>query len=62
VIIKRRRRFKQTVPLKDRLMTFADDLRKEASILPPGQGRNDILKRARLADTALGGWLHSPGL
>jgi hypothetical protein len=51
-MIKRRRRFKQTVPLRDRCQAFATDLRQQASRLPIGPARNDLLKRARIADTA----------
>jgi hypothetical protein len=63
-MIKRRRRFTQTVSLKDRLSTFAKDLRDEASQLSAGPERDDILKRARRADTAahLDEWAHSAGL
>ena len=51
-MIKRRRRFKQTVAFKDRLKAFANDLRDEASKMPSGELRNDLLKRARRCDTA----------
>lgn len=63
-MIKRRRRFKQTVPFKDRLMIFARDLREEASLMPPGHNRDELLRRARRADTAaqLDEWVRSPGL
>jgi hypothetical protein len=59
----KRRRFKQTVPLKERLLAFANDLRKEASEMPAGQDRDALLKRARLADTAahLDEWMDSAG-
>jgi len=49
----KRRRFKQTVPLKDRLRAFAEDLRQEASRLPAGPQKDAVLKRARRADTAV---------
>jgi hypothetical protein len=52
-MIKRRRRFKQTVPFTDRLMIFAQDLRKVASLLPAGKQRDDLMARARAADTAV---------
>jgi hypothetical protein len=63
-MIKRRRRFKQTVPFKDRLAAFANEIRKEASTLPPGRGRDELLNRASRADTAshLDEWAHSAGL
>jgi hypothetical protein len=64
IMIKRRNRFKQTVPLKDRLLAFAADLRNQASIMPSGRQRDELLKRARRVDTAahLDDWLNSPGL
>jgi hypothetical protein len=40
------------VPFKDRLMIFAQDLRNEASRLPAGKDRNDIIARALAADNA----------
>ena len=63
-MIKRRRRFKQTVPFKERLRAFAADLQEEASQLPAGPERDAILKRAASADTAvhLDEWAHSAGL
>jgi hypothetical protein len=63
-MIKRRRRFKQTVSLKDRLSAFAEDLRDEASRPPASPERDGVLKRARRADTAahLDDWAHSAGL
>lgn len=54
----------QTISLRDRLAGFAEDVRKEAERLPPGEDRNDLLAKARQADTAsdLHDWLASPGL
>jgi hypothetical protein len=59
-----RRRFKQTQSLQDRLRTFADDIRAEADKLPPGTEKDELLKKARHADTAshLDEWINSPGL
>ena len=59
-----RRRFKQTESLQDRLATFARNARDEASALPSGAERDDLLKRARRADTAahIDQWANSPGL
>jgi hypothetical protein len=51
-MINRRRRFKQTVALNNRLQAFAQDLRRQALNLPLGIERSDLLKRARMADTA----------
>ena len=60
----KRRRLKQTKALKDRLVLFAKDLREQASPVPAGLERDDMLRRARRADTAahLDDWASSPGL
>ena len=60
----KRRRFKQTESLQHRLATFAKDARDKAASLPDGPEREDLLKRARQADTALhiDAWANSPGL
>ena len=60
-----RRHFKQTTPpLKDRLTAFAEEARQKADELPPGPERDEMLKKARQADTAchLDAWANSPGL
>jgi hypothetical protein len=59
-----RRRFKQTPPLNQRLTEEAERLRKEAQGTPPGIDREQLLRRARQADTAshMNEWLSSPGL
>jgi hypothetical protein len=61
--MQKRRRFKQSLSLKERLFSFAKEMRKKASQLPPGSERDDALKRARSADTAtrVEQWLNSPG-
>jgi len=63
-MIKRRRRFKQTTSLSERLASFARDLRDKAANVAPGEERDDLLRRARRADTAsrLDAWANSPGL
>ena len=60
----RRRRVKQTQTLRERLSVFARDIRAQASSLPAGQERDDLLKRARQADTAshIEEWINSAGL
>lgn len=60
----KRRRFKQTQSLQDRLRAFADDVRAHAAELPPGTEREGLLRKARQADTAshLDEWVNSPGL
>jgi hypothetical protein len=57
----RRHRFKQTVAFKDRCEVFAKDLRQRASNLATGSEREDLLTRARQADTAshLDDWANS---
>ena len=59
-----RARAKQQPPLKDRLVAFAEEARGKAAQLQPGPEREDLLKRARQADTAahLDEWANSPGL
>ena len=59
-----RRRFKQTRSLQDRLSEFATDARQKASEMPDGTARDELLKKARQADTAehLDEWVNSPGL
>lgn len=59
-----RRRFKQTVPLDERLRVQAEADRERAEKLPPGREREALLAKARRADTAshLTEWLNSPGL
>ena len=60
----KRRRFKQAFSLKDRLTKFAEDVRKKAGVLPPGPAREDMIRKARQADTAahIEEWANSPGL
>jgi hypothetical protein len=63
-MIERRRRFKQIKSFQDRLAFFAGDARESASGLPPGAAKDDLIRKARQADTAvhLDSWAHSPGL
>jgi hypothetical protein len=63
-MVQRRRRFKQTTSLQERLSVFAKEAREKASLLPPGLERQDLLKKARQADTAahIDDWANSPGL
>jgi hypothetical protein len=62
--MQRRRRFKQTAPLTERLQKWAEGVREEADKLPPGPEREAILKKAEQADTAshLDDWANSTGL
>jgi hypothetical protein len=59
-----RRRFKQKLLLVDRLAAWATELREQAASLPPGLQKDDLLRKARQADTAshLEEWVSSPGL
>lgn len=59
-----RRRFKQRDILEDRLGAEAIRLREEAKKLPRGVKREDLLRRARQAETGahMSEWLRSPGL
>jgi len=47
---KRRRRFKQTTPLGERLLQAAREARAAAKQLPPGVDQARLLKRAREAE------------
>ena len=59
-----RRRLKPFLPLKDRLALWATETRKLANKLPPGPERDQLIRKARQADTAshLDDWANSPGL
>jgi hypothetical protein len=59
-----RRRFKQVTSLKDRLIQEAENLRRQAQESPPGIRRDELLRKARQAETAarVDDWLASPGL
>ncbi len=58
-----RRHVKQTTSLKDRLEAFAAEAREKASLLA-GAERDELLRKARRADTAahIDDWANSPGL
>ena len=59
-----RRRFKQQTSPQDRLASFAKLTREKASLLGPGAERDELLRKARRADTAahLDDWATSSGL
>ena len=59
-----RRRFKQETPLDQRLEDHAKRLRDEAQGTPPGVKRDDLIRRARQAETAARAneWISSSGL
>jgi hypothetical protein len=58
------RRFNQADPLEDRLIDEAKRLREEARKLKPGAAREELIGRARQAETGahISEWLRSPGL
>ena len=60
----RRRRFEQIQSLEIRLAEESKRLREEAKLLPPGAVREELLRRARQAETGshMSAWLRSPGL
>jgi hypothetical protein len=51
-------------PLQDRIALHALRLKEEAQSLRPGPERDDLMRRARQAETAshMDDWLSSPGL
>jgi hypothetical protein len=59
-----RRRFENIRTFPDRLSEFAREARERAEKLPPGPERDDLIRKARQADTAahLDEWANSPGL
>jgi len=60
----RRRRFKQTQSLKQRLLDRVRGLREEARLARSGLEREALLHKARQTETAvyMDEWLRSPGL
>jgi hypothetical protein len=64
VCVMQRRLFKQTQSLEERLSEEAKRLRAEAKLLPPGARRDEMIRKARQAETAshMNEWLTSPGL
>ena len=59
-----RRRLKPAESLEERLGEEAKRLREEARLLPPGAVREQVLRKARQAETGshVSEWLRSPGL
>lgn len=59
------RKMKPTSPLEDRLEQMAEHCRQKAAHLPPGPERDELIRKARRAETAashLTQWVVSPGL
>ena len=52
------------LPLQDRMALHALRLKEEAQALQPGPERDDMIRRARHAETAshVDDWLSSPGV
>jgi hypothetical protein len=59
-----RRRFKNIRTFPDRLSDFAREARERAEQLPPGPERDELIRKARQAETAsrIDDWANSPGL
>ena len=59
-----RRRFKQNQSLEGRLSEEAKRLREEAKLLRPGALRDELIRKAKQAETGahISEWLRSPGL
>ena len=60
----KRRRFKQTKTLEQRLVEEAERFRQAAEVLPQGTARERLMGRARQAEAAarMDGLLRSPNL
>lgn len=60
----KRRRFKQTQSLEERLAEEAQRLREQATLLPPGPLREQVMRKARQCETGshMSEWLQSPGM
>jgi hypothetical protein len=51
--MQRRRRFKQTVSLQDRIAEWAAGVREQAKQMQPGHERDELLKKLHQAETAM---------
>ncbi len=60
----KRRRFKHTTTLEERLVAFAEEAEARALTLPPGPEKDAADRKAHDAQVAanIDGWLRSPGL
>ncbi|MDH2348910.1 hypothetical protein QCM77_45035 [Bradyrhizobium sp. SSUT18] len=58
------RRGKATMTLSERLLKFAEETRRTARLLPPGDARETLLRKARQAEATanIEKWISSPGL
>ena len=61
--MQRRRRFKQIQSLEQRLLEEVLRRRADAKLLPPGANRDEMISKAREAETAvhMSAWLCSSG-
>jgi hypothetical protein len=59
-----RRRFRQILTFPERLSQEVERLRELVETAPPGKEREELLRKARQAETAsrIDEWLSSPGL
>ena len=57
-----RRRFKQELSLKERLLAAAREAKDRAALLPPGPGQRKLLREARILQSSadLNGWFSPP--
>jgi hypothetical protein len=62
--MKKRRRFKQTLSMRERIELWAGKVRDQAALLPPGLQKETLLKKVRTAEAAshLDVWVNSRGL
>jgi hypothetical protein len=60
----KRRRFKQTLNLSERLIEDIELLKAQVAKLAPGPERDQVIRRIRQNETAshIDAWLRSPGL
>ena len=63
-VMSERRRIKHTATFEQRLANEAERIKTEAKELPQGKEREDMMRKARQAETAcqISAWLFSPGL
>jgi hypothetical protein len=56
--------FRQTKSFQHRVASFSREVKAKASRLPPSKEKDNLLRKARLADAAsqLVDWANSPGL
>ena len=59
-----RRRARQTLSFKDRLILWSQKVRGDADKMRPGREREDLLRKVSQADVAahVDEWVNSPGL